>query len=164
MSVQNLVKTFNLIPHPEGGYYRETYRSHSKIQTCCLDQDFPATRNTSSAIYFMLQGENFSAFHRIKSDEIWHHYHGVTVDIHILKKDGSYECKKLGLFGGNAQPMQYVEKGDWFASSCGKPGVALLGCTVAPGFDFADFEMAQKDNLLKTYPKHREVIERFCRS
>jgi uncharacterized protein len=163
MTLEHCIQQYQLSPHPEGGYYREVYRSSSKVNTCCSGVNFNGERNLSTAIYFLLHSQTFSGFHRIQSDELWHHYHGVNVDIHVLKKDGSYECKKLGLTGEQAQPMHLVQSGDWFASTCAEPGFALMGCTVAPGFDFADFEMGKERELLVTYPENLELVKSYCR-
>lgn len=152
-----------LLPHPEGGYYREEYRSDMILEKSCLPTDFMGQRSVSTAIYYLLTAHDFSAFHRIHSDEIWHFYAGDPLDIYIIHADGSLEVKCLHSISQGAKPMQVVPKACWFAArSTG--AYTLSGCTVAPGFDFADFEMATAAELKRQFPQQTEVIERFTRS
>ncbi len=147
----------NLIEHPEGGYYKEIYRSEEEIR---LSQPYMGKRAFSTSIYFMLRAGNFSAFHRIKQDELWHFYRGAAIELFIIDKAGYLERVIIGpdIFSG--QYLQYVVKGgNWFASRVYKDqDYALAGCTVAPGFDFEDFEMARRDMLIEEYPQHKELI------
>jgi len=117
-----------------------------------------------TSIYFLLRGDNFSAFHRIKSDEMWHFYEGSSVVIHVLTSVGEYREVKLGrnLEKGEL-PQIMVNAGDWFgAEVIDKNSYALVGCTVAPGFEFEDFELGSKRKLLSEYPKLRELIDRLA--
>ncbi len=157
--VHFLVNHLHLEPHPEGGYYAETYRSGLQVHTSV------GLRSASTAIYFLLTDGNFSAFHRIKSDECWHHYEGDTVNIHVLHPNGGYELIKLGKDVEAGELQQAVVPAEaWFASeSTGQLGYALVGCTVAPGFDFADFELAHAASLSKDFPQHNNLIRRFTR-
>lgn len=159
-SISNMVKGLRLKPHPEGGFFAETYRSTTIIQTSY------GPRPASTAIYFLLTAGNFSAFHRIKSDEGWHHYEGDTVYIHVIHTDGSYERMVLGKNGSEGEVQQLmVPAHAWFASECiGESGFALVGCTVSPGFDFADFELANGAELASSYPNHETLIRRLTRS
>jgi len=120
----------------------------------------------SEEIYFLLEGENFSAFHRLRSDEIWHFYAGGTIAVHVIDPDGSYSKIQLGSDPQAGEVFQAVVKaGSWFASKVRDPkSFALAGCTVAPGFDFADFELGKRSELVKLYPQHRDLIEQFTRS
>ena len=165
LTTQQLIKQYNLQPHPEGGWYKETYKSKETISATALPERFGSTRAFSTAIYFLLEEENFSAFHRIKSDECWHFYDGDPLDVYVLKSDGSLDIIHLGQDINNDQLFQYVVPANcWFAS---KPAAGskfcFVGCTVAPGFDFADFEMADSASLIKDFPQHQDVIETLCR-
>jgi uncharacterized protein len=163
MTAQYYIEQLQLQPHPEGGHYKETYRSAGNIAPACLPKGISGSRSYSTAIYFLLQQGDFSAFHRIKSDECWHFYDGGTLLIHILHQNGAYSCTRLGKNIHEGEVFQYVvPAGAWFAS---EPAsfFTLTGCTVAPGFDFADFEMAKRDDLLKEFPQHKELIIRLCR-
>ena len=153
-----------LQPHPEGGYYAETYRSSGVIPASVLLQ-FKGGRNYSTAIYYLLEHGDFSAFHRIKSDECWHHYVGGTLLIHVLNYDGTYVCIKLGPAIDEGEVFQFVVPANtWFAAECAeKTSFVLTGCTVAPGFDFTDFEMADKELLLHEFPEYSSPIIKLCR-
>ena len=161
-----MIRNLMLLDHPEGGYYRETYRSRGKISAKDLNPAFRGERNCSTAIYFLLTSDNFSAFHRIRQDEVWHFYEGSNIVLHLLKPDGSYEKVILGPDIARGQHLQYVvEAGIWFSSEVPEPNsYALAGCTVAPGFDFEDFEMAKARELLAQYPGFNDLITRLCRS
>lgn len=152
-------------PHPEGGWYRETYRSQEVVTASALPHGFDGNRNLCTAIYFLLTKDAFSAFHRIRSDEMWHFYAGDGLVIHELSSDGSYTPHQLGADLSNGESFQTViPAGSWFASEVKTGGeYALVGCTVAPGFDFRDFELAKADTLASDFPHHRMLIERLCR-
>jgi predicted cupin superfamily sugar epimerase len=165
VTVQHLIKRFDLFPHPEGGYYKETYRSAETIPATASPGPFPAGRNFSTAIYFLLEQGNFSAFHKIQSDECWHFYSGGALLVHIIHLNGVMETVILGNDLNHGQTFQYVvPAGCWFASEPA-PGSAFsfVGCTVAPGFDFADFEMAKANDLIKLYPQYEKIIKKLCR-
>lgn len=166
ITVQQLIKEFGLLPHPEGGYYKETYRSKEMIGKTALPVRFGGDRNFSTAIYFLLEEGNFSAFHRIKSDECWHFYAGGGLLIHIIHENGMHETIQLGNNIAAGQQFQYVvPAGCWFASEPA-PGSSycFVGCTVSPGFDFADLEMANVSQLTELYPQHEAIIKRLCRN
>jgi predicted cupin superfamily sugar epimerase len=161
--IQNLIHQYNLLPHPEGGYFKETYRSEESIPASGLPLRFPAERTFSTAIYFLLLKDLFSAFHRIKSDECWHFYEGDSLSVHVLHLDGSYELIRLGKNREQGEVYQaIVPAGAWFASETSGE-YSFVGCTVAPGFDFADFELAKAAELKSEYPKSASLIERLCR-
>lgn len=162
--VQQIIQFYQLLPHPEGGYYKETYRSAELIPLNSLPERFTGERNFSTAIYFLLVENSFSAFHRIQSDECWHFYTGDSVDIHVLHPNGNYELIKLGNnieIGEQYQAM--VPAGAWFASKT-NGNYSLVGCTVSPGFDFADFELANAVELASQFPAQLSLIKSFCRS
>lgn len=163
ITASQLITQNNLKPHPEGGYYSESYRSGEIISANALPGRYKGDRCFSTAIYFLLEGEQFSGFHRIQSDELWHFYTGIGLHIYLLHDDGRGEILKLGndLAEGYCF-QQLVPASCWFAS---KPathdGFSFMGCTVAPGFEFADFEMADKETLMKEFPQHKEWITRL---
>lgn len=161
--IGHLIKTLHLKPHPEGGYYAETYRSGDSL--VLLPGRYPAPRTASTAIYFLLPAGTFSAFHRIQSDEGWHFYQGQPLRIHMLLPDGTYQYHDLGPDLVAGQTFQYfVPHGTWFASEpIDKEGYSLVGCTVAPGFDFEDFEMAKAAELKEQFPTYSRLITRLCR-
>ena len=165
-TVSELVEKFQLLPHPEGGYYKEMYRSTELIQPSALPERFSGGRNFSTAIYFLLEQENFSAFHRIQSDECWHFYAGQSLHVHIIHPNGQYELIRLGNNLTQGETFQaVVPAGSWFASETATGGTfSFVGCTVSPGFDFADFELATAASLCKKFPEKEEVIKRLCRS
>ena len=164
-TIDSIIKRLDLLPHPEGGYYRETFRSETVISKISLPEGYQGDRNACTAIYFLLTSRNFSAFHKIKQDEIWHFYSGSPISLHILTQEGSYEKHLIGSDLERGEVPQFAVKGgDWFASEVSdSDSYALAGCTVSPGFDFADFEMADRQELLQTYPDHQQIINRLTR-
>jgi predicted cupin superfamily sugar epimerase len=159
------IDKLRLQPHPEGGYFRQTYRSEVVIAREALPAGFSGSRAASTAIYFLLEGENFSAFHRLRSDEVWHFYAGEPLLVHVIEPGGEYFRILLGHEPEAGQVLQAVVRaGCWFASHVADwKSFALVGCTVAPGFDFEDFEMGKREELAALYPRHRQVIERLTR-
>jgi hypothetical protein len=161
---QQWIQRLNLEPHPEGGWYRQTYRAPLTLPHAALPSH-AGDRAASTAIYFLLAGNQFSAFHRLRSDEVWHFYAGSALIVHVIEPDGEYRQHRLGgdvIAGEVFQAV--VPAGCWFGSSLRHPDTyALVGCTVAPGFDFADFEMAKCDELTTQNPQHRNIIERLTR-
>ena len=151
-------------PHPEGGYFRQTYRADLILPQQSLP-GFAGARAASTAIYFLLEDRNFSAFHRLKSDEVWHFYAGVALDVHVLDAEGKHAVISLGTDLEAAQlPQAVVRAGCWFGSHVQYwTGWALVGCTVAPGFDFADFELGKREELEKDFPQHREIVRKLTR-
>lgn len=164
-TLQELVEHFDLQAHPEGGYFRETYRSQASLPAQQLPGDFPDRRHISTCIYFLLTADNFSAFHRIRQDEIWHFYYGAPLTLHLLTQDGAYQKHHIGMdIHQGAIPQFIVPGGAWFAAEVAQPGAfSFIGCTVAPGFDFADFELAQAAELIQVYPAQAELINRLTR-
>ncbi|MEI6084245.1 MAG: cupin domain-containing protein [Verrucomicrobiota bacterium] len=133
------IEKLRLVKHPEGGYYRETYR---------------ALLDVSTAIYFLLPAGEVSLLHRIKSDEVWHFYAGSPLTIQVLG-EAAIELSA-------AMPQAVVPGGRWFGATVAGE-FALAGCTVAPGFDFQDFEMGDRTTLLRQFPQHRQLIERLTK-
>jgi uncharacterized protein len=159
------IRKLDLKAHPEGGYYRQTYQADLVLPKESLPPTFSGPRAASTAIYFLLDAENFSAFHRLRSDELWHFYFGGTLVVHVIEADGRYFEIQLGSDPEDGDVLQGVVKaGCWFASEV-KDGkwFGLVGSTVAPGFDFEDFELAGHEELVRSYPQHRELIARLTR-
>lgn len=165
-NAQYWIDRLNLVPHPEGGYYCETYRSKVSVAKDALPPEFPGARLISTAIYFLLEGESFSAFHRLRSDELWHFHVGGTITVHVIDRDGGYSKIRLGGNPDAGEAFQAVVKaGCWFASRVHDPAsFALAGCTVSPGFDFADFELGKRSELVRLYPQHQVLIEQLTRT
>lgn len=165
-TINKIIKTLNLQKHPEGGFYRETYRSHGNINEENLGDDYDGERSYSTCIYFLLTSENFSAFHRIKQDEIWHFYDGSPILLHMISPDGIYSNQKIGIdFNNDEVPQYVVPGGHWFAAEViDEDSYSLIGCTVSPGFDFKDFELRNKKELTALFPGHQSIIKRLTNS
>ncbi|WP_263410922.1 cupin domain-containing protein [Terriglobus tenax] len=159
MTAEELVTNLKLERHPEGGWFRQTYAAAAKVATP------HGQRAASTAIYFLLSGNEFSALHRIQSDEVWHFYAGDTLVVSVIHPDGRHEDLYLGQSLPAGEMLQgWVPAGCWFGARLKWPGTyALVGCTVAPGFDFADFEMGSREALLRAFPQHTELIQRLTR-
>ena len=156
------VKLLDLQPHPEGGYYKETYRAEQVVSV----NGFSGDRNVSTGIYYLLEKGSFSAFHRIKSDEMWHFYDGTGLSVYVIDEMGDLEIIRLGHNLAHGERLQaVVPAGRWFASRVeSENGFALVGCTVSPGFDFNDFELANRDQLTEEFPAHAELIKDLTRA
>jgi predicted cupin superfamily sugar epimerase len=159
------IERLQLRPHPEGGYFCETYRAAEMVAHAALPERFRGDRAFSTAIYFLLHQHDFSALHRLKQDELWHFYDGSSLTIHIIDRAGRYSCLHLGRdIADGAVPQAVVPAGCLFGATVDDPSsYALVGCTVAPGFAFDDFEMPTRSQLLELYPQHRHLIERLTR-
>lgn len=159
------VKSLNLRPHPEGGHFRRTYESADRLPAGALPARFPGERPIATAIVYLLENPAVSALHRIKSDEIWHFYRGSPLRLTMLSPGGQVEERTLGPDPANGQSFQLVvPAGSWFGAEVVEPrSFSLVGCTVAPGFDFEDFELGDRTRLLLAYPRHRALIERLTR-
>lgn len=158
--IDTIIKHLALQPHVEGGYFKRTYQS--SIEFNFKDR----CRAINSAIYYLLKSDDFSCWHKLKSDEIWHHYCGSNVIIYQINIDGTLSSIKLGnlLDDPQAQPQYLIPADTWFSAEVEiADSFALVGCTVAPGFEFEDFEMGNRANLIKEYPQHKEIIMRFTR-
>ncbi|MBM4282052.1 MAG: cupin domain-containing protein [Deltaproteobacteria bacterium] len=163
MNAQQLVASLGLQPHPEGGFYKETYRA-----TRVVDVD-GRVRAASTAIYFLLTTGTFSALHRIRSDEVWHFYAGADLEVVSFDEQGRLLRERVGASAATgAVPQLVVPAGRWFGSRLADDGdadaFALVGCTVAPGFDFADFELGTREELLRQFPSHVDVVTALTRA
>jgi len=165
MTVDALVKKLELLPHPEGGYYKETYRSAETISENALPVRFKGERSFATAIYFLIEKNNFSALHKIKSDEIWHFYYGDALEVIEIDGRGNLKTTLVGNKLEEGELFQYtVKAGNWFGSRVREGGAfSLVGCTVSPGFDFSDFEMADRKKLTEQFPRHAGLIEKMTR-
>ena len=152
----------SLDPHPEGGHYREVYRAGESIPEAGLPERFPGSRSIMTSIYYLLESGQYSTFHRIKSDELWHFYAGDGLTVYVLDVDGVQRLE-LGPDPDAGQVMfAWVPAGRWFAARCEVDGgYALAGCTVAPGFDVEDFDMAARADLLQAFPGQAELIRQL---
>lgn len=159
------IEQLGLAPHPEGGWFRETYRSRETIPVAGLPSRFDTPRSVSTAIYFLLTNGQFSALHRIKSDELWFFHAGGPLAIHSFTEDGCHHTITLGNSPDQGQNLQaMIPAGSWFgAHPVASQAFTLASCTVAPGFDFSDFEMGCRDQLLPLFPQHRAIIELLTR-
>jgi len=159
MNGKEIVQKLGLLEHPEGGFYKETYRS-----SCSIETDKNTIRNISTAIYFLLENDNISLFHRIQSDELWFFHQGEPLEI-VFIKEGVLNTIILGNSLENDEvPQATIAANTWFASSVKHlKGFSLVSCTVAPGFDFADFELANREDLINEFPNLKETIEKFTK-
>ena len=158
---EEIIEKLQLQPHPEGGYFRETYRSQGEIES--LPDSYNGKRNYSTCIYFLLTSEKFSAFHRIKQDEIWHFYDGSPIKLYTISPEGELSEHIIGNNLTKAEiPQLIVPGGYWFAAEVmNENSYSLVGCTVAPGFSFEDFELAKRETLISKFPKHQQIITKF---
>lgn len=166
MSIDELVEKLALLPHPEGGYYRETYRSPGLIDAKALPAEFTGNRHYSTGIYFLLTTGNFSAFHKVIQDEMWHFYLGAPIELFEIDPSGHLQRTIVGNDLSQGQQPQYlVPGGNWFASRVlpGSGEYSLAGCTVAPGFDFKDFTLVDRAQLMSDFPLHKEIIAELTR-
>ncbi len=161
---KKLISILQLKPHPEGGYFKQTYLSDENIRV--PTRYIGKVRPISSQIYYLLSGDDFSAWHRIKTDEVWHFYSGSTITLHVITAEETLQHIKLGnpLIDPNASFQCCVERDQWFAASVDDTdSYALVGCSVAPAFDYRDWQLASATNLLKQYPQHSYFIKKYSR-
>jgi predicted cupin superfamily sugar epimerase len=159
-AAKKIVERFALTPHPEGGFYREVYRSTLTVTRPGVPAGTEARRAAGTHIYFMLADGQISAFHRVRgTDEIWHLYAGGPLEVHTIDAGGAHSARTLTTDLSTGEPATVVAAGDWQAARLA-PGAAwaFCGCTVAPGFDFADFEMPPGARLIEAHPAHAAII------
>lgn len=157
------VERLHLMPHPEGGWYRETYRSTLQVAAVGADASLP--RSAATSIYFLLADGQVSTLHRIAYDEVWHYHAGSPLRVAAIHPAGRLQTWLVGLDAdAGEEPQCVVPGGCWFGAELAEPGTwALVGCTVAPGFEFADFELGSRDALLAEFPEHAGLITRLTR-
>jgi predicted cupin superfamily sugar epimerase len=153
------IKQLDLQPHPEGGYYKEVFRSDIGIKRLSA----PKSNQACTSIFYLLEGADFSAFHRIASDELWYFHMGTPLLIHAIDEAGNYSAQELS-DKPSGSLFAAIKAGLWFAAEIpSETGFVLVSCAVAPGFEFAEFEMAKKQVLSIQYPRHHLIIDKFCR-
>ncbi len=147
------IKTLELLPHPEGGYFTETYRSSHSHKG----------RASGTAIYFLLPSGKVSHLHRLDAEEMWHFYAGSPLTVHIIDQTGHYSTLSIGNEPDKGQALQaYVPPDVWFGATVDNPeSYALVGCTVTPGFEFSGFELADRATLSERFPEHATLISRL---
>jgi predicted cupin superfamily sugar epimerase len=166
MTAEEIKRLLQLEAHPcEGGYFRQTWKSEEEIPLAALPSRYSSTRAAGTAIYYLLEPSTFSEMHRLISDEVFHFYYGDAVEMLQLWPDGSSRVVHLGNnWVSGTLPQLVVPKGVWQGSRLVPGGsVALLGCTVSPGFDYADYETGARAELVLEYPASAELIELLTR-
>lgn len=160
-NAKKIIEKLDLKPHVEGGYHKRTYQSATPLK--CNNK----IRRINTAIYYLLEGNEFSAWHRLKSDEIWHYYCGDDLLVHQINENGVLSSTLLGnmLESLDAQPQCIILANTWFSAELVSPeAFVLIGCTVSPGFDYDDFEMGERNQLINTYPQHKDLIIRLTKN
>jgi len=153
------VERLGLQPHPEGGYYREVFRSDLQV----IRPGSPTKKQACTSIYYLLEGKDFSGFHRIASDELWYFHKGSALVIHAINETGEHTAHELS-DGSTGRLSVAIEAGLWFAAEIAAgEGFVLVSCAVAPGFEFTEFEMGDRATLISLYPSHAGLFERLCR-
>jgi len=161
MTAEEIIALLGLAPHPrEGGFFREIYRADEGVAAPALPARYGGPRALGTAIYYLLTPHAFSPMHRLLSDEIFHFYLGDPVEMLQLSPDGTGRLITIGTaIERGAQPQVVVPAGVWQGSRLAAGGrFALMGTTVAPGFDFSDFELGEREALVRGYPAHAEMI------
>jgi uncharacterized protein len=158
------VSKLGMSRHPEGGYFKETFKSEEHISDSELSVNFEGKRKLYTSIYFLLTSDDVSHFHRLKSDELWYYHGGSSLSIHIIDESGEYKEIKLGMnLDAGEIPQVLVKKNSIFGSSVSeKDTCSLVGCMVSPGFEFQDFELFTQEELMKVYPQHKEIIMKLA--
>lgn len=156
------VKHLNMTPHPEGGFFKEIYTSGEEITSSELTVDYEERRKLWTSIYFLLRDGEVSNFHRLKSDEMWYYHSGSPLTIYMILQDGTLVTEQLGLdLEKGEKPQVLVPQNVIFGSSMNHSGYALVGCMVAPGFEFRDFELFKRADLIQQYPDLEEIITKL---
>ncbi len=162
--IKILTEYLDLKPHPEGGFFSETYRSKEIYPKDKLPERYNSDRCFFTSIFFLITENSFSAFHKLQTDEIWHFYEGNPVELFIITQNR--ELLKIVLGDKPEYGMRYthlVEKNCWLAAKLESGNYALTGCTVAPGFEYEDLEMGDRKKLVNEFPEYKEIIERLTR-
>ncbi|EDT85486.1 cupin domain-containing protein [Clostridium botulinum] len=158
------IEKLDMIAHPEGGYYKESFISAENI-TDSDSTTFEDKRILWTSIYFLLRNGEVFNFHRLKSDEMWYYHSGSPLTIYMITPKGELITEQLGLdIEKGEKPQVLVPKNYIFGSAMNNKGYALVGCMVSPGFEFRDFELFERDTLLNLYPKYKETIEKLTRA
>ena len=156
------IDKIGLQAHPEGGYFSENYKSEEIFPHNSLPDRYHSKRSFGTSIYFLLTPESMSHFHRLKSDEIWYYHQGGSAIIHMINADGDLKSKRIGTDLEAGDSLQVIiPNGTWFAAEVVAEEFILAGCSVSPGFEFEDFELADRQALTSAYPEHKTLIQRF---
>ena len=156
---QYWIERLGLVKHVEGGYYKQIYASQKQ----CPEHNI---RNLATCIFYLLEGNDFSAFHRINADEIWHFFLGSSLTLYnINENEPKMKINKLGKDFEKSENLQVIiPQGDWFAAEVDdRSSFTLVGCTVIPGFEYKNFEIGKKQSLLQKFPLYRDLVEKLCR-
>lgn len=160
-ALNDWIEHLGMNPHPEGGYFVETYHSPDTLRKSGLPDRYPSDRLSAKLIYFLLPAEQVSKFHRLKCEEIWCYHWGASLTLSLIAPDGILQHAQLGPDWENGEQFHLtIPHGVWFGAKVNPPGAyTLVSCMTAPGFEFADFELADRQKLLAEYPQHRQIIE-----
>ncbi|HJT83669.1 MAG TPA: cupin domain-containing protein [Nitrososphaeraceae archaeon] len=156
---QYWIEKLGLVKHVEGGYYKQIYASRKQCQEYNI-------KNLATCIFYLLEGKDFSAFHRINADEIWHFFLGSSLTLYnINENESEMKINKLGKDFEKSENLQVIiPEGDWFAAEVDdRSSFTLVGCTVIPGFEYKNFEIGKKESLLEKFPPYKDLIEKLCR-
>lgn len=167
LSAAQWIEQLALQPHPEGGFFRETYRSVHMVPSQALPDRYAGARSLATTIFYLLRGEEVSRLHRLRTDENWYYHAGNPLKLHQFNSDGSYRHTCLGLDpGAGAEPQRVMPAGCWFGAevaTCSEGGYTLVSCSLAPGFEFADFELGDPEELLAAWPEYAALIRKLSR-
>jgi len=160
---KELIDFYNLSEHPEGGFYKQVYRSEGEISEKNLSKEFNGNRNFATSIYFLLTSKKFSAFHKINQDEIWHFYLGSPLKIHMISPEGIYKNVIVGSDFKSNNHFQYTVPAQYYfaAEVLDANSYSFVGCSVSPGFDFRDFQLPNCKDLCNEFPEYLKIIERL---
>jgi hypothetical protein len=157
------IEKLGMIPHPEGGYYHSSYKSSQTMFRHDIAGVSSSERNLWSSIYLLLTEEDFTSFHRVRSEEVWYYHHGSSVKIYMISPEGDLTTAKLGLDLDQNEKMQVlIPKNYIIAAERIEDTHAMIGIMVSPGFDFDDIKIYDKDELTNLFPMHEEIISRLC--
>lgn len=159
------IEQLDMTGHPEGGYFKESFMSDSRLPEKTLGEEPNGERSLWTSIYFLLENGEKSHFHRLKSDEMWYFHDGSPLSIYMINPEGQLIVQKLGLnLEKGETPQMLVPKGYIFGSAMNEEGFSLVGCMVSPGFVFEDFELFERQELLDLYPEHETLIRELTRA
>lgn len=158
------IQHLNLKPHPEGGFYKEEYRSSIEVQKSNLPRGFTSARKLATSIYFLLRSVDISRLHRLRSDEIWYYHTGSPITLIYIDAEGKKHKHILGNNPEKAEKLSVlIPSGCIFCASVAqKDSFGLISCVVTPGFEFDDFELFDKEDLLQAYPQHTDIINTYA--
>ncbi len=163
LTADYFVEKLRMKPHPEGGYYREVYQNPLTISESCLPSSFDGKRKLASTIYFLLEQDQVSQLHWLRSDEVWFFHHGSVLDIHLIDQSGNHSIKKLGLDPGKGEYPQILVPADMIfgARPVDKNGFTLVSTMVSPAFEFRDFELYKTEDVCKRFPHLRSALSKI---